>query len=74
MRKIKIKGCDAFIIREDLAVLIDIEAECAVIYRLCDDRIDPDGLCLESPISLKALQKIYTADDELDVLIAALEG
>ncbi|MUG87668.1 hypothetical protein GNP92_15095 [Paenibacillus timonensis] len=74
MRKIKIDGCDAFVIREDLVVLIDIESECAVIYRMKDDRVDPKGLCLESPISLKALHKMYTADNELDVLIAALEG
>ncbi|GIP13999.1 MULTISPECIES: hypothetical protein [Paenibacillus] len=74
MRKIKIDGCDAFLIRDDLAVLIDLEAECAVISRLSESGPDPDGLCLESPISLKALHKIYTADNELDILIAALEG
>lgn len=74
MKKIEIDGCDAFVIREDLVVLIDIEAECAVIFRMKDDRRDPQGLCLESPISLKALHKIHTANNELDVLIAALEG
>jgi hypothetical protein len=74
MKKIKIDGCDAFIIRENLAVIIDLEHECAIISRTDEEGIITEGLCLESPISLKAFHKIYTADNELDVLIAALEG
>ncbi|GGG15728.1 hypothetical protein [Paenibacillus aceti] len=74
VKKIKLDGCDAFLIKDDLYVLINLEDECAVIARMSEIGGKPKGMCLESPISLKALHKILTADNELDILIAALEG
>lgn len=79
MRKVKVEGCDAFVIKDNLVVIVDIEAECAVFTRLSEiDGVKfpnaDKGIHFESPIGFKSLHKIYTADNELDLLIAALEA
>ncbi|MBY3623615.1 hypothetical protein HGO21_29315 [Acinetobacter sp. CUI P1] len=72
MKKIRFDGCDTIVIKDNLVVILDIEAECAIITRIDGDKWT--GIHFESPIGLKALHKIYNAENELDVLIAALEG
>lgn len=78
MRKIKVDGCDAFVIKDNYVVIVDIESECAIFTRVPE--VDgktytnaDSGITLEHQIGLKALHKIYTAENELDLLIAAIE-
>jgi hypothetical protein len=72
MKKIIFDGCETIVIKDNLVVILDIEAESTIITKIDGDSWT--GIHFESPISVKGLHKIYTAENELDVLIAALEG
>jgi hypothetical protein len=77
MKKIKIDGCDGFIIKDNMVVIVDIEREQAILTRLSEldgvrypeaDR----GVHFETPLTIQSLHKIYTAESELDLLISAV--
>ncbi|MBP1905494.1 hypothetical protein J2Z32_002124 [Paenibacillus turicensis] len=77
MKKIKIDGCDAFIIKENLVVIVDIERGQAILTRLSElDGVQyPNadrGVHFETPLTIQSLHKIFTAESELDLLISAV--
>lgn len=77
MVRFKFEGCDTYVIKDDFVVIIDLEAEAAILTRLDDEtgRVNPNKFVhFEIPLSLKTLHKIHTAENELDLLITILEG
>lgn len=72
----EIEGCYAYEVKNGLVVIIDIEGEVAILTRL-DEKGGVDDcrfLCFETRLTLKLLHKIHTAENELDLVIAVLEG
>lgn len=77
MKKINIDGCDAFIIKDNLVVIVDIEQGQAILTRLSElEGVQyPGADCgvhFETPLTIRSLHKIFTAESELDLLISAV--
>ncbi|GGG08576.1 hypothetical protein [Paenibacillus aceti] len=76
MVSFEMEGCYAYVVKGDLVVIIDIEEEAAILTRLNEKgKVDECRfLHFETRLTLKLLHEIHTARNELDLVMAVLEG